>query len=124
MNNLVFMSFQVPIPTNNIEILWVLLGMSFGRNFGKKLDQGIQAHPVYLSLDPAIQGFIKRILDFTHHWWMGAILWLYAHLWIQYLWPSFFVELKFFGVGLFLDDIRDFKHVLSRYKKATNNGEE
>lgn len=114
------MSLQVPIPINNYEIIWLLIGMSFGRNFGKKLDYGIQQSEWFKELSPTLQGTIKRILDFTHHWWIGALIWLYPHIWIKYLWPSLLLEITWFGVGIFLDDIRDFKHVLDRYKKITD----
>ena len=112
------MSLQVPIPINNIEIVWLLIGMAFGRSFGKKFDYAIQQSKLFKeSLSPGLQVLVKMILDFTHHWEIGAIIWLYAHLWVRFLWPSLLAEITWFGVGLFLDDIRDFRHVLDRYKK-------
>ena len=119
------MSLIIPIPIDNFQIVWLLIGMSFGRNFGKKLDYDIQQLDFFKDLGPFWQGMIKRILDFTHHWWIGALIWLYAHLIIEFLsWPTLLPKVVFFGVGIFLDDIRDFKHVLARYKKATNEEEE
>lgn len=113
------MSLTIPIPVNNFEIVWLLIGMSFGRQFGKKLDQGIQETDTFKSLPGPVQGLIKRILDFTHHWWVGALIWLYAPLiTTRWFWPSLELEIIWFGVGLFLDDIRDFEHVLGRYKTA------
>ncbi len=115
------MSLTIPIPVDNIQLVWLLIGMSFGRNFGKKLDQGIQASEWFTNRNPIWQGIIKRTLDFFHHWWIGCIIWLYAHLWVRFLWPSLLTEITWFGVGLFIDDIRDFQHVLDRYKSETED---
>ncbi len=114
------MSITIPIPVDNFQIVWLLIGMSFGRSFGKKLDYSIQQTQFFKDLGPFWQGMIKRLLDFSHHWWMGALIWLYASLITKrFFWPSLELEIMWFGVGLFLDDIRDFKHVLARYKKTT-----
>ncbi len=114
------MSLTIPIPIDNFQIIWLLIGMSFGRNFGKKLDYQIQETPFFKSLPGPLRGTIKRILDFTHHWWVGAIIWLYAPLITSiWFWPSLQTEITWFGIGLFLDDIRDFEHVLARYRKTT-----
>ncbi len=113
------MSLTIPIPVDNFQIVWLLIGMSFGRNFGKKLDQGIQASTWFTDRNPILQGILKRTLDFFHHWWIGCIIWLYAPLITRlFLWPSIQLEIMWFGVGLFIDDIRDFNHVLDRYKKT------
>ena len=114
------MSLKIPVPVDNFQIVWLLIGMSFGRNFGKKLDYEIQQANWFKGLPPEIQGLIKRILDFTHHWWIGAIIWLYAPLITAWwFWPSLELEIMWFGVGLFLDDIRDFNHVKNRYNRLT-----
>lgn len=119
------MSLIIPIPIDNFQIIWLLIGMSFGRNFGKKLDYSIQQTEAFKDLGPFWQGMIKRLLDFTHHWWIGAIIWLYAPLITAiWFWPSLELEITWLGVGLFIDDIRDFRHVLDRYKKATNEEQE
>jgi len=117
------MSLVIPIPLDNFQLVWLLIGMSFGRNFGKKLDHSIQQMLWFKDQPEFTQGMIKRILDFTHHWWIGALLWLYSPLIVKLIaWPSLELEILWFGVGLFLDDIRDFKHVLNRYR--TNIEEE
>ncbi len=109
----------IPFPGNNIELLWVLIGMLFGRTFGKQLDYTLQQTKFFKGRDPFWQGMIKRLLDFTHHWWIGAIIWNYPHLIVKTLsWPTLLPEVVFFGVGLFLDDIRDFNHLIKRYKTA------
>lgn len=120
------MSLTIPIPVDNFQLVWLLIGMSFGRAFGKKLDYTVQQTQFFKDLNlPLAQWLIKALLDFTHHWWVGAIIWLYAPLIVKILvWPTLLPEVLFFGVGIFLDDIRDFKHVLARYKKATDEGEE
>ena len=113
------MSLTIPVPINNIEILFLLLGMSFGRSFGKKLDQNIQETTTFKNRSGLCQWIIKAVLDFTHHWWIGCIIWLYAPSFASLIgYPGLVAETMFFGVGLFLDDIRDFKHVLERYKTS------
>jgi len=115
------MALIIPIPADNLQIVWLLIGMGFGRSFGKQLDHTLQQTKFFKDRDLFWQGMIKRLLDFTHHWWIGAILWLYAPtINTRFLWSSYEMELMWFGVGLFIDDIRDFQHVLARYKDATN----
>jgi len=111
---------ELPIPAGNIELIWLLIGMNFGRSFGKKLDYEIQQSEWFTRQPVWLQGIIKRILDFTHHWQYGAIIWLYAPLITRlFFWPSIQPEIMWFGIGIFIDDIRDFKHVLDRYKTET-----
>jgi hypothetical protein len=43
------------------------------------------------------QWFVIRVLDVTHHWWMGALLMMYI------VTPEIF----WFGAGLFVDDLPD-----------------
>lgn len=120
------MSLTIPIPVDNFQLVWLLIGMTFARAFGKKLDYTVQQTRFFKDLNqPLVKWLIKAILDFTHHWWMGAIIWLYAPLIVKIIsWPTLLPEVLFFGVGIFFDDIRDFKHVLARYKKSTNEEEE
>lgn len=119
------MSLTIPIPIDNFQLIWLLIGMSFGRNFGKKLDHSIQQMLWFKDQEEVTQGMLKRLLDFLHHWWIGAIIWLYAPLITKtWFWPAVELEIMWFGVGLFLDDIRDFKHVLNRYKAAIEDEEE
>ena len=113
------MSLTIPIPMDNFQTLWLLIGMLFGRTFGKKLDHSFQELPWFKDQPEFTQDMIKRTLDFTHHWWIGCIIWLYAPLIVKLIaWPSLEMEIMWLGVGLFLDDIRDFNHVLDRYKKT------
>ena len=111
---------ELPIPSGNIELIWLLIGMNFGRSFGKKMDYEIQQSKWFTGQPVWAQGIIKRILDFTHHWWIGAILWLYASAITEIIHqPHLVSEVLFFGLGIFIDDIRDFQHVLDRYKTET-----
>lgn len=108
--------FLFPIPTANLEIFWTLLGAQFGRSFGKKLDQGIQKGEWFLSLSPPWKGIIKRVLDVTHHWWIGGGLWLYADLIAGKLGlMNYSTEILFFGFGLMLDDLRDIENLKRRF---------
>ena len=111
--------FLFPIPTTNLEIFWTLLGAQFGRSFGKKLDQGIQAGDWFKSLSPTWRGIIKRILDFTHHWQYGGILWLYStEISLRLGNPAYSIPILFFGFGLMLDDIRDIDNLKRRFNNT------
>jgi len=111
-------SFVFPIPTTNIQIFWSLLGAQFGRSFGKQLDQGIQAGDTFQGLTDWQKDIVKRILDFTHHWWVGGFLWLYAteinNLMIDGG-TGFIIPLTFFGFGLMVDDMRDIENLKRRF---------
>ncbi len=108
--------FDIPIPTSNLEIFWLLLGMQFGRSFGKKLDQGIQSGTWFNKLKDWEKGIVKRILDFFHHWWVGGLLWLYAtDIALRLGLSHHVIAITFFGVGLLLDDIRDIDNLKRRY---------
>ena len=108
---------EIPLPVGNIELIWLLLGMSFGRSFGKKLDYTIQETDWFKTRGKEAQWLIKSILDFFHHWWIGALIWMYAPLIVKWLfWPTLLVEVQWFGIGLFFDDIRDFENILKRYQ--------
>ena len=105
---------EIPIPITNLEIVALAMGITFGRNIGKKLDQGIKTSNWYTTQHPIIQWIAEKTLDCTHHWWIGSLIWLYAPQLSQIttLNPQFIL---FFGVGLFIDDIRDFEQVTQRY---------
>lgn len=118
------MSLTIPIPQDNFQIIWLLIGMTFGRAFGKKFDHSMQTTEFFIKQGPLAQWFLKSLLDFLHHWWIGALIWHYAHIITKlFFWPSLLLEVTWFGIGIFIDDIRDFRHVLARYKKATNEDE-
>jgi len=85
------------------------MGISFGRGFGKKLDQGVQASEWFKKLPNPIQSIVKRLLDFTHHYWAGLLLVLYAPI----------EELRYFGLGVFVDDWPD---IPRRYRALFNLG--
>jgi hypothetical protein len=78
----------------------------------------------FKSLDPWSQGFLKRIMDFFHHWWMGAFLWLYAEpISIRLGLMNYSTEILFFGYGILIDDIRDIDNLKRRYKKLFEDSE-
>jgi len=85
-------------PVTSKAVLMILVGASFGREFGKNLDQGIQAGDWFKKLSPVYQKFVKKILDFTHHWWIGWGLMAYS--------PAESNQ-WYFGLGLLIDDLPD-----------------
>lgn len=103
------MSITVPIPETFIESVWLALGLQFGRSFGKKLDQDIQKSEWFKKQNWVIKGTIRRILDFTHHWWIGALIMLYATK--PFILNNFNFNINneffWFGAGLLLDDLPD-----------------
>ena len=100
---------ELPIPTTFLQWVWLGIGLTFGRAFGKELDQDVQGCDWFKALKPWQQWIVKRLLDFLHHWYIGALLMLYG-------WSLCFAheEIYWFGYGLLLDDIVD---VPSRLKK-------
>jgi len=98
----------IPWPSNEKDLLWFALGLQFGRSFGKKLDYDVQQSEWFERRNPVEKGIIKRTLDFTHHWWAGYILWVYAStiaIWVGQ--PRLTNEILWFGVGLLVDDLPD-----------------
>ena len=96
----------------NLEaIFWTALGFTFSRAFGKKLDQGVQSSSWFKARRAWVQGLLKRLLDFLHHWWMGLLLWFYAPYIV--LPTGFDSPLHYFGLGWFIDDLPD---VPSRFR--------
>ena len=92
------MLIVLPIPQKFIEWLWLGIGITFGRAFGKKFDHDIQQSAWFKKQSGITQWVLKRLLDFTHHWWIGALLMTYAYSHVETYW---------FGYGLFLDDLPD-----------------
>lgn len=93
---------QTLVPGNSVELGWWAIGGGFARAFGKQLDYDIQQSPWFTGADPFTRNFTKRLLDFTHHWWLGWIL-------MEYISPTvpFTVELYWFGAGVLVDDLPD-----------------
>jgi hypothetical protein len=104
------MSIVVPIPSTFEQAVWLAMGVTFGRAFGKKLDWDVINTEWFKSLSPIMQNVVSRLLDCTHHWWIGALLMLYS--------PAMFgVILYWFGAGLLLDDLPD---IPQRFIKINN----
>ncbi len=72
------MSVQIPVPDTFLAAVWFDISLTFGRGFGKNLDQSIQKTERFKRLPVAQQWFIARVLDVAHHWWMGALLMVYV----------------------------------------------
>lgn len=108
----------LPIPETMAYLVVMLMGMAFGAAFSK-IDYIIQQMQGFKDHGPIMQAVIKMFLDFFHHWWMGALVWLYPHMFAKWLnlWPSIIPEMMWFGAGVFLDDFKDFDNLLRRYKK-------
>lgn len=100
-------NLPIPVPSSPVEAYWFLLGLTFARAFGKKLDWEIQQTDWFKNLSPFWKNLVKRTLDFLHHWWMGYGMWLYL------VHP----ELKWFGAGIFIDDLPDVPRRVKGYFK-------
>ena len=100
----------IPTPATLAAITFFGMGIVFGRGFGKQLDQDIQEGTWFKAQPPLNQWIIKRVLDVTHHWWIGMMLVLYIP----------YEEAIWFGWGLVVDDIPDLPF---RYNLLTRNGE-
>ena len=91
------MSLNIPFPADFESAVWLAIGITFARAFGKRFDRDIQASAWFKGLEAWQKWIAKRSLDFMHHWWMGALIMLYCPL----------PQAYWFGAGLFLDDLPD-----------------
>ena len=91
------MLITVPAPETLLQVTWFTLGLVFGRGFGKRLDQDIQASDWFKRRHEVWRNVIRRLLDITHHFWMGLLLVVYSGN----------QELVWFGWGLVIDDFPD-----------------
>ena len=116
---------SIPVPVNFSESTFLVMGIFFGRAFGKQLDQNIQNTDWFKKLPQFWQTILCSVLDFTHHWWVGALLMLMFQAspiyTIQLLsLPPLDFNVYWFGVGLFVDDLPDIppriRDVLKGYK--------
>jgi hypothetical protein len=103
---------NIPVPTNFAESTFLMMGVFFGRAFGKQLDQGIQDTEWFGKRSKMVQEIVSRLLDFLHHWWIGALLMIIFQnsqvISFQILsLPPFDFNLFWFGAGLFIDDLPD-----------------
>lgn len=89
---------MIPIPVTFAAVVFAALGFQFGRAFGKKLDYEIQRGDWFDDRGRAVQWLVRALLDFTHHWWIGALMMM------RFAIPSPFY---WFGFGLFIDDLPD-----------------
>lgn len=95
----------IPTPETLLAVTWFLIGFCFGRGLGKRLDQEIQASYWFRRRSPVVRGTIRRLLDCTHHFWIGLLLMVYSQGGEEVFW---------FGCGLFVDDWPD---IPRRYRK-------
>ncbi len=110
------MVVELPVPTNLLELTWLLIGFMFGRAFGKSLDFSVQQTDWFSRQPKLSQEVVKNLLNFLHHFWIGLLLMVYAAQ-IGGLLRGWQVpaEVPYFaGCGLFLDDLPD---VPARFKK-------
>lgn len=99
------------IPGTFPQLLWWAIGGSFARSFGKKLDYDIQRDPWFTELPPWQKGVVKRVLDFTHHWWVGGLLMEYGFFTVDSS-ITYWI-----GAGVLVDDLPDlYKRVESMIK--------
>jgi len=103
---------NIPVPSNFAESTFLLLGVFFGRAFGKQLDQDIQNSEWFKKHSGLVKELISRLLDFTHHWWVGALLMIIFQsspiVSIQILsLPPLDFNIFWFGAGTFIDDLPD-----------------
>jgi len=100
---------DLPVPVTSEQLFLVLLGLSFGHAFSN-FDYDMQQGKLYTGAPAWAQWLMKRLMDFTHHWWIGYAMYLYPL-------PLQFAEaIRWFGAGVFYDDLADYKQLLKRYK--------
>ena len=113
------MAITIPLPPNFLCWVWFAIGINFGRAFGKRLDQEIQATQWFRRKPKWLRWILKRLLDAIHHWYIGALLMVYF--------PNI-PELYWFGAGLFVDDLPDIprraKELLSDLKRMAEHNSE
>lgn len=120
-------SIPLPVPVTILEAIWMGIGIIFGRAFGKKLDYDVINDPRFKRLPTWQQGLIRRLLDFLHHWWVGAFLGMYFGWGKGLGLPIFTVydgpgstEISWFGWGLFYDDFYDIPRRVRGYFEYFN----
>ncbi len=96
------------LPPSFETALLFAMGIMFGRCFGKEIDQAIQKTVWFQDLNSASKWLVKRILDFTHHWWIGGLMMIFAPQIAAYFAnPALGLGIYWFGAGLFIDDLPD-----------------
>jgi hypothetical protein len=95
----------IPEPNSLLALFWFLLAISAGQSF-KDADQQIQGTEWFNNLPGFWQWLVKSLLDFTHHWWMGLFMVVYAYE-LVYLFGGSVDVWTWFGWGLFADDLPD-----------------
>jgi len=84
---------------------WVAIGFLIGRAFFKQIDYYAQETFWFDGLPEWQKIIVKGLLDFTHHWWVGLALYLYAPI----------PELQWVGIGLFVNDWPDIPKRFRKY---------
>ena len=89
---------MLPVPATLLEIFWTLLGITFANAFSKVGNNGMGVDE-YIKENGKFKGVSKYLvyssLNFLHHWEIGGLLIIY---------PMPFIELKWIGLGLMIDD--------------------
>lgn len=112
---------EIPFPSTSTEWLFALMGMQFAAAFSN-IDYDIQQTKWFTKLSMAEQKTVKSVLDFFHHWWIGAILYFYPLLeftlpgtQIIFSTAAYVNFIKWFGAGIFIDDSKDLENLYRRY---------
>jgi len=100
-------TLPIPLPPDFEMVVWFGIGITFARAFGKKFDREVQQSPWFKELKGWQRWMVKRSLDFLHHWWVGALLILYAP----------YPQLAWAGAGIFVDDLPDLPRRVRGYFK-------
>ena len=92
------------IPSTFEQIIWWGMGGGIARALFKKLDWDIKNSQPFKDLPLWKQNVVARVLDATHHWWIGGLMMIYLPAEHTY----------WFGAGVLVDDLPDL------YKRITN----
>jgi len=98
--------FPLPLPSTLEEAIWLAIGITWGAAWGIS-DHSLMQTESVKKKSWVFQKLIGFLLDGTHHWWIGALIALYAPV----------PQLAWFGWGLFYDDWKDIPPRVMRFFK-------
>lgn len=94
---------NLPVPTTLFELTFTIIGFLLGYAWSENLDESILDSDWFKKQHYAVQWFIKGILKFVHHFWIGMLLMIYFPRDSELFW---------IGLGLFIEDITDYKKII------------
>lgn len=106
--------FDVPVPSTLEQVLWMGIGITVARAFGKRCDYEIQRTDWFKGVSRLQRWFLKAGLDALHHWWMGLLLVVYADVIAGWV-PIPQTIMYWLGVGVFVDDMPDLPSRIKDY---------